>query len=753
MIVTISDCQHSAVAFTGFTFDNSKLATSELSINTASVNKTAGSYLLSVTGMKFTGTDTDGDITRTRKDSQSVGITLLSDELPAVTINTEEAKPCKPESAVSTHRSSESPNSIDELLAVNLHGANNDNGSNFENFYETADPDSTPAEFTVSNSSDEYELDELLVNNISTEITSDQKQNKCDGSATSDELPDPGDSGIPEGGMDEDFVDSNQHETTECGMRYIETCEGSSPVAAVDVPTAMYTKSSYWWDNYDTGESQINTSDSASPDSEICGQSLSVPLLDTVTTDVLVHHNPFTDPEDSPDNHESCHHEHKTVTSTSMFSSMLKMLECPTCMEESDKPKSLSCLHWVCSKCAETIHQDGVIVCPQCRAITEVPEGSVENLATEFKIVQFRETLESVQNTREEPVDTTGHALSVIAKDAKGDVRVCINHDTTADFTCRDCEVFLCTKCQEFHNTRPLFTAHTIVGIEKVVCAKHNHTYTYFCTKCAVFLCRICLCDWECVGHDADIKTYQEVTSTAQNNVETLISSLKNQIYMINKDVIPCLSIVESKIADVLQVKDNLDRYRKAMIDKVESQFKELYTEVDVCHEILLDVHENMKQQDPDSLRDLLECAEQSKSQCVEEMLVTMTAIKARIPPPVDKTFKNKANSIVTFKQRDSLNSAEFKFTWKFEDFTDEEMLSVMTPGTRVKKGRDLTEHDGYVGTPSFPEQCEEGTIREVYVRNPPTFFVNWDSDECTYNRYIMGQYRSFPKIYRLDLA
>ncbi len=58
---------------------------------------------------------------------------------------------------------------------------------------------------------------------------------------------------------------------------------------------------------------------------------------------------------------------------------------CPMCICVFNIPRSLNCLHSYCEKCIESLLKTSpnktIIACPECRAVTSVPEDGVTGIA------------------------------------------------------------------------------------------------------------------------------------------------------------------------------------------------------------------------------------------------------------------------------------------------------------------------------------------------------------------------------------
>jgi len=336
--------------------------------------------------------------------------------------------------------------------------------------------------------------------------------------------------------------------------------------------------------------------------------------------------------------------------------SFSKLLECCVCFDEADpdvhKPKILTCLHWVCLQCAPTLVIADRITCPECRQFTEVPQRNVDALQTDFRILQLRDTIHTWKNLH-----------STTEKQSKAKVEIpCFNDDNTAEVKCRDCDVFMCGLCSDVHLKRQRFKDHKCSAVDKVMCGTHNREFVYFCTKCPRFLCKSCLVT-QCVEHDDDIKTIDEVTPGAKEELNTLITHMKRSVDEIKQDVQPSIKEIDKKINDVLQIEQELKTHHQSIVNKVNTNFKALTDEVKNRHQMLQGIKSDLEKHTiaTSHLHDLLKTAEEAQSQSTEEALMATYVIKPIVSaiPQCDNSYKQELAQSLKFvpKYFDSVGS------------------------------------------------------------------------------------------------
>ena len=73
-----------------------------------------------------------------------------------------------------------------------------------------------------------------------------------------------------------------------------------------------------------------------------------------------------------------------------------KLIECSVCLEvyqvPSKAPKTLQCGHTFCLPCLHTLVQSGSVRCSECRKVTSLPKGCVDDLITNFNTIAVLES-------------------------------------------------------------------------------------------------------------------------------------------------------------------------------------------------------------------------------------------------------------------------------------------------------------------------------------------------------------------------
>ncbi|KAL9957962.1 hypothetical protein ACROYT_G034922, partial [Oculina patagonica] len=171
-------------------------------------------------------------------------------------------------------------------------------------------------------------------------------------------------------------------------------------------------------------------------------------------------------------------------------------VSCSVCSDVFTDPKHLPCLHSFCLHCLKqwhrTSHGRDTIRCPNCQAISRVPEsGDLKDLPTSFYL---------------------NGLIDVLAiKECKSSQVRCGNCDKKSSETsyCFQCSIFYCQKCIIGHNIMRSHTDHRVLALKDfrekdyedvlkrpAFCSKQGHTkeeLKFFCKNCETAVCQICV--------------------------------------------------------------------------------------------------------------------------------------------------------------------------------------------------------------------------------------------------------------------
>ena len=123
-----------------------------------------------------------------------------------------------------------------------------------------------------------------------------------------------------------------------------------------------------------------------------------------------------------------------------------KEVTCPLCLDILQEPKKLPCDHVYCKACLQRLANRSFnaasISCPECRALTQLTNGDVNNLPTAFRLNRLIEAFQHVQLVREE-TDSLSAETAATEETAKCKV----HQSQPLVLYCETCRVLLCRDC------------------------------------------------------------------------------------------------------------------------------------------------------------------------------------------------------------------------------------------------------------------------------------------------------------------
>ena len=220
--------------------------------------------------------------------------------------------------------------------------------------------------------------------------------------------------------------------------------------------------------------------------------------------------------------------------------SLLQLIECPICLNELQDPRLLSCHHIYCYKCLEDYYEKGnygnALPCPQCREVTTLYEGVMDNLPNVFFMNELKEVVMAENGVKEDKPQKHG-----------GVVCSTEDCDQLGLKYCKQCE-YLCQQCYHDHSKSRVTETHQVFQesedaaftMSKVPpspsCHRHKHyVMDLYCLTCNMPVCVTCS-QGDHRGHECyDLEKQAEMCKVKLEQIceatDGLIAVVKKAIY------------------------------------------------------------------------------------------------------------------------------------------------------------------------------------------------------------------------------
>eukprot|EP00918_Siedleckia_nematoides_P083579 GHVU01183232.1.p1 GENE.GHVU01183232.1~~GHVU01183232.1.p1 ORF type:complete len:320 (+),score=35.95 GHVU01183232.1:24-962(+) len=205
--------------------------------------------------------------------------------------------------------------------------------------------------------------------------------------------------------------------------------------------------------------------------------------------------------------------------SPNFYGEIDELLACTICLERCKQPKSLPCLHSLCTQCLQQLIEKAGrarnINCPSCRTEVPIPPGGAESFPDAFLLKTIGETIDR---------------FKTLGLDDKPKCSSCLKKgkQTRATTLCTDCIKIMCQECLSYHNEftedhnlmecNNLNSANLnqILMMKTDKCAKHNKNIELYCLTCKKLVCMMC----GMVEHNTHNK--QELETVVQGHKDDL---------------------------------------------------------------------------------------------------------------------------------------------------------------------------------------------------------------------------------------
>ena len=253
---------------------------------------------------------------------------------------------------------------------------------------------------------------------------------------------------------------------------------------------------------------------------------------------------------------------------------LLQLIECPICLNELQDPRLLSCQHIYCYKCLKDYHKKGnhgnALPCPQCREVTTLYQGGVDNLPKFFFMNELKEVVMADDGVREE-------------KPHKHRCVACSTEDCGQPGVkyCKKCE-FLCQKCYDDHRKSRVTKSHQVVTASEgeaftkskvppyPPCHRHKHQLMdLYCCTCNIPICTTCS-HGNHSGHTCcELDKQAEVCKT---KLEQICEDTDGLIHVVKQAMDKTTRQVKQAEADIFDACENVKSCFKIMHDQLNNE-------------------------------------------------------------------------------------------------------------------------------------------------------------------------------------
>jgi tripartite motif-containing protein 2/3 len=217
---------------------------------------------------------------------------------------------------------------------------------------------------------------------------------------------------------------------------------------------------------------------------------------------------------------------------------------------------------------------------------------------------------------------------------------------------CASCEVFMCQKCSEWHDSWSLLRTHTLLSVQelrnpesrvkmriKLYCTKHeDKILEYYCETCKELCCIDCVVlDHTKLNHScvAMREIAQKQKETLESSCTTLDEKLSEGKKALNNICEVKKSLEENAKTAKDQIKEQKGNILKIVAEKLDERAQEMNEEVD---KVYGEVHSALSKQH-DEMKDYLDKVQASvslpknllKRGSIEEMLSSQKLIDEKI--------------------------------------------------------------------------------------------------------------------------
>ena len=230
----------------------------------------------------------------------------------------------------------------------------------------------------------------------------------------------------------------------------------------------------------------------------------------------------------------------------------------------------MPCLHSFCKKCLEQQLEEqgssaGSIKCPTCDTVSTLPSGGVASLPSNHWLAHQAEV-----STYQQKIEDGGNipCERCLKKTSGAAVAFCCN-----------CCLFLCSSCQEDHQSWREMASHELVSVgekktnsksiilprKPLMCVKHTkEELKFYCDTCQCLICRDCIA----MEHNDHKRVYPEDVTAKEK--ESLMETLQEA-----EDAIAKLEAATTSRDDMKKL---IEIRKDEVNEKITQEFKMIYS-------------------------------------------------------------------------------------------------------------------------------------------------------------------------------
>ena len=278
------------------------------------------------------------------------------------------------------------------------------------------------------------------------------------------------------------------------------------------------------------------------------------------------------------------------------------LLTCSICLETFDDPRALPCFHSFCKCCLETFVKKQRVEavgkeikdfnCPTCRSLfTLKPNEEVEGMSGSHFIRNM---------------------LDVMAFQHRGKVAAkCFQCEKSATCRCVTCEIFMCEKCLEAHESFPYLRKHTVLSIDqlsepenqakikgRLYCKEHkDKKLKFYCETCKELICRYCM-DFNHVRPNHSCSPVEKVAVKQKEALKSSLKTLEETLVKGNKKLEAILNATLTLESNAMKAKYEINKQAKELKKKILQKLDEnVQMKLDEVDQIYNSRHERLTAQ------------------------------------------------------------------------------------------------------------------------------------------------------------